>query len=383
MDDNSHNGTPDATSGSAYQSLLSEVGAMFDDVLKKATVEAKTDVDRANARLLVLTNELDKRRITETAHALSTTSWLRSTCRMTAHEASGTLKTARALASMPTVAEKAVTGAIVTSGVKLLARAHDRHPDQFIDHEEIFADVATYLNARDMRIAVEHWDQAVDFDTALNDAEYDASRRELFFNQSYQGKWDMQGRFGVADGQVIHTALRGYIQRTYIDGDDRRSMPERLADASVAIHQHWLDHNDTVETSGGEKPHITVTVPYEILTGDKRQLPEVNGHPVDPGTLRRWACDAGIVRIILDGDSQPIDVGRRTRTIPPALRRALDFRDKGCVWAGCNAPASWCDAHHIVHWADGGDTNLTNTQLLCRKHHTRTHRTDAARQHEP
>ena len=371
--------TANGPSGSAYRDLLAEVGAMFDDVLEKATVEAKMDADRANARLLVLANELDKRRVTETAHALSTTAWLRHRCRMTPREASGTVKTARALASMPQVAEEAVTGQIVTSGVKLLAMARDRHPDEFVHHEEIFADAATYLNAKDLRIAVEHWNQALDFDAALNDAEDDASRRELFFNQSYQGKWDMQGRFGVADGQVIHTALRGYIQRTYIDGDDKRSMSERLADASVAIHQHWLDHNDSVATSGGEKPHITVTVPYEILLGDKKQLPEINGHPVHPETIRRWACDAGIVRIILDGDSQPIDVGRRTRTIPPALRRALDLRDGRCVWEGCDAPASWCDAHHIIHWADGGDTSLDNTQLLCRKHHTRTHRDENSR----
>jgi len=126
------------------------------------------------------------------------------------------------------------------------------------------------------------------------------------------------------------------------------------------------------------KPHIAVTVPYEILTGTRRQLPELDGYAIDPETLKRWACDAGIVRIITNGDSQPIDVGRRTRTIPPALRRALDLRDKGCVWEGCNAPASWCDAHHIIHWADGGETNLTNTQLLCRKHHTRTHRVEAS-----
>jgi hypothetical protein len=140
----------------------------------------------------------------------------------------------------------------------------------------------------------------------------------------------------------------------------------------------WLDHNTTVETSGGEKPHITVTVDYEILTGDKQQLPELDGYTIDPETLRRWACDAGIVRIITNGDSQPIDVGRRTRTIPPALRRALELRDGGCVWEGCNAPVSSCDVHHIIHWANGGETNTHNCELLCRKHHTRTHRDHTA-----
>ena len=356
---------------------------MFDDVLEQATIDTKTAIDRANARLLVLTNEMDRRGVTETAHALSTTAWLRHRCRMTGREASGTIKAARSLAEMPLVAEQAIAGSIVTSGVKLLTRARDRHPEAFAHHESVFADVATYLDARDLRIAVAHWDQAVDYETNLDDTASEADTKELFFNQSYQGKWDMQGRFGTADGHVINTALRGYIQGTYLDGDDKRPMPRRLADAQIGICRFWLDHNTTVETSGGEKPHITVTVPYEILTGTRRQLPELDGHAIDPSTLRRWACDAGIVRIITDADSQPIDVGRRTRTIPPALRRALDLRDNGCTWEGCHAPSSWCDAHHIIHWAEGGDTNLTNTQLLCRKHHTRTHRDDASRPPEP
>jgi hypothetical protein len=383
MDANSHNNTPDHAPSSPYQDLLAEADLMFDDVLLKATVEAKGDIDRANARLLVLTNELDRRRVTEASHGLSTTSWLRHSCRMTAREASGAVKTARALTEMPLVAEQAVTGSIVTSGVKLLTRARDRHPEAFIDHEPIFADAATYLNARDLRIAVAHWDQQVDYEDALGEVEDDAARRELFFNQSYQGSWDMQARFGVIDGHVIRTALRGYIQGTYLNGDDKRPMPQRLADAQIGICRFWLDHNTTVETSGGEKPHITVIVDYEVLTGTKQQLPELDGHAIDPEALKRWACDAGIVRIIANGDSQPIDVGRRTRTIPPALRRALDFRDKGCTWEGCHAPASWCDAHHIIHWADGGETNLNNTRLLCRKHHTRTHQEQKASQPEP
>jgi hypothetical protein len=383
MQRNRRDDTLNAPSESQYRRLLTEVGAMSDDVLEKGTVEARSDVDRANARLLVLTNELDRRRITEDVYALATTAWLRSRCRMTAREASGTVKTARSLAQMPSVAQEAVTGAIVTSGVKLLAMIRDRHPDEFSDHEDTFADIATHLDTKELRSVVTRWEQDVDYDAARADAEYDAWGREVFFNQAYGGRWDMHAQFGVADGHVINTALQGYAQRSYLDETDDRSIYERLADATVGIHQFWLDHNTTVETSGGEKPHITVTVPYEILTGATRQLPELDGYAIDPATLRRWSCDAGIVRIVTNGDSQPIDVGRRTRTIPPALRRALELRDGGCVWPGCGTPPSWADAHHIIHWADGGETNLGNCQLLCRRHHTQTHRTDATRPPEP
>ena len=383
MDTNHLYNPPQNTSRSRYGDLLAEVEAMFDDDLEQATIEAKTEIDRANARLLVLTNELDRRRVTEAIHGLSTTAWLRHSCRMTSREACGTVKAARALANMPMVADAAVAGTIVTSGAKLLARTRDRHPEEFAIHEESFTDMAKHLDPADLRGAVSEWEQDVDFEEALADAQHDADNRELFFNQSYRGEWDIHGRFGAADGHVINTALRGHIQRSNLDRDDNRSFYERLADAEVAIHKFWLDHNTAVETSGGEKPHITVTIPLDILTRTTRQHPELDGYAIDPATLRRWACDAGIVRIVIGSDSQPIDVGRRTRTIPPALRRALDERDGGCVWPGCCAPVSWCDAHHIIHWADGGDTNLDNTQLLCRKHHTRTHRSEDARPSEP
>jgi hypothetical protein len=116
-------------------------------------------------------------------------------------------------------------------------------------------------------------------------------------------------------------------------------------------------------------------VPYEILTGREQRLGEIDGNSVSPEAIRRLACDAGIVRIVTDGKSQPLDVGRRVRTATPASRRALELRDGGCGWAGCTAPASWCDAHHIIHSADGGITALINLILLCRKLHTAVHST--------
>jgi hypothetical protein len=295
---------------------------------------------------------------------------------MTPTEASGTLKTARALADMPTIITGALDGEVPARSLQLLSQARDRHIEAFALHEGVFGNAATWLTVSDLRRAISHWDQQVDFELTLEDIEDAEEQREMFFAQTYLGRWDMKGRFGVADGNVISTALRGYVQASYLDGTDSRPMSQRLAEAEVSIHRFWLNHNATVETSGGEKPHITVVVDYQTLVGDVDRVPELDGHAIDPETLRRWACDAGIVRIITNAESQPIDVGRRTRTIPPSLRRALELRDGGCTWDGCGAPVSWCDAHHIVHWADGGETNLDNTRLLCRKHHTRTHRAD-------
>ncbi len=158
-----------------------------------------------------------------------------------------------------------------------------------------------------------------------------------------------------------------------LDTSDTRSGPQRKADALTDICRFFLDHNDSVETSGGEQPHITVTVDYRILSGELERLPEIGGVAVDPESLRRLTCDAAIIPMVLGSESEVLDVGRKTRTIPGAVRRALEQRDGGCTWRGCTAPTSWTDAHHIVHWADGGETALYNLVLLCRRHHTATH----------
>jgi hypothetical protein len=83
------------------------------------------------------------------------------------------------------------------------------------------------------------------------------------------------------------------------------------------------------------------------------------------------ACDASVVRMTHGANGDVLDVGRKTRTVPPAIRRALDHRDKGCRFPGCGL--RYADAHHVVHWSDGGDTKLDNLVLLCRRHHRLVH----------
>ncbi len=97
-----------------------------------------------------------------------------------------------------------------------------------------------------------------------------------------------------------------------------------------------------------------------------------DGPPVPTETARRLACDASRVDVVEDGDGHPLDIGRRSRTIPPAIRRALRLRDKGCRFPGCRC-TRWVDGHHIRHWADRGETRLANLVLLCRFHHRHVH----------
>jgi hypothetical protein len=94
---------------------------------------------------------------------------------------------------------------------------------------------------------------------------------------------------------------------------------------------------------------------------------------VGVATARRVACDAMVSRVVLNARSEPVDVGRRTAVVPPGLRRAVAMRDRGCRFPGCDRRDSWCQAHHVVHWADGGETSLSNLVLPCRRHHRAVH----------
>jgi hypothetical protein len=89
--------------------------------------------------------------------------------------------------------------------------------------------------------------------------------------------------------------------------------------------------------------------------------------------VQRLACDATITRVLVDARSAVVDVGRSERVVPGATRRALNVRDKGCRWPGCDRTASWTAAHHVVHWAHGGATDMANLVLLCTHHHWSVH----------
>ena len=102
----------------------------------------------------------------------------------------------------------------------------------------------------------------------------------------------------------------------------------------------------------------------------------LSGDVLSPGVVRRMACDAEIIPMVLGGDSEPLDVGRGERLYTRAQRMAIIARDRECTWAGCTVPATWCDVHHTVHWARGGPTSLGTGALLCRKHHTEVHQRD-------
>lgn len=228
--------------------------------------------------------------------------------------------------------------------------------------------------ARDLRRVVEHWRQQVDHAAAVEDTTKRHARRHLSVDRTYDDTWAVSGELDPESGHVVSTAVRSHADPGNLDPYDARTPGQRRADALTDICRYWLDHNaDATVTSGGNKPHITVTVDYATLTDAVGRLPEIDGTPVALEAIRRLACDAGIIPIVLGSDSEPLDIGRRSRSIPAAIRRAVELRDGGCRWVGCDATLSWCDVHHLQHWIDGGITALVNLILLCRKHHIAVH----------
>jgi hypothetical protein len=211
----------------------------------------------------------------------------------------------------------------------------------------------------------------------------------------------VDGTLDPESGETLLTALRAVMDaeargRT----DDERTPAQRRADALTEICRQWLDGAER-PTVAGERPHVTVMVGVDSLRGgaeaiagsrsDAEAIARSRGDPeaahgalpgpcemdhvgpVSPNTARRLACDASLTRVVMSGRSEPLDVGRRTPIVPPAMRRAVIARDRACRFPGCDRPHAWCDAHHVTHWSDGGATAVTNLLLLCRRHHRRVH----------
>ncbi len=358
-----------------WDALNEELAFIGDGDLEVTIVEMKQRMNADHAEWLLRIAEYDRRQLAEVHHRLTTVGWLRSTLRMTGRAASSIVRQGRGLLRMPEVAKAASEGSIPPEVVEMLDRARRRHPAEFPHHEFVFADIATYLDPREMRMAVSHWEQQIDYPSAVARTRAQRQRRRFSINQTWDGMWAVSGELDPETGSIVNSAIRSVAEPTSLDAHDHRQPWQKRADALGDLCEHWLRSGES-GSSGGVKPHVTVTVDAQALFGLRQRLAVMDDGVVAPETVQRIACDSTIVRMLLDDSGSPVDVGRATRTIPPGLRRALDARDRGCQWTGCRAPVDWCDAHHIEHWSNGGPTDLANLVLLCRTHHTAIHQSD-------
>jgi hypothetical protein len=307
--------------------------------------------------------------------SLSLSAWLRARCRMTGAGAADRARLVRALRTMPATQRALADGDLTTSHVRALSPAAEAHPAAFARDEEVLVAGATTVSAGDTRRLVAYWRQNLDHTEALDHADEVHQRRRLSVSRTWQGIVRVDGDLDPEAGEVVLTAIGALVDESVKSGDpnDHRTPTQRRADALTELCRGFLD-SGRAAIAGGERPHLNVVIDLATLegrTGDRCELS--SGEIIHPEAARRLACDAGINRIITDGPSQVLDVGRTTRTVSGPTRRALMMRDDGCRFAGCDRPAPWCDAHHVIHWADGGTTSLDNLVLLCRSHHRMVH----------
>ncbi|MEV7133553.1 DUF222 domain-containing protein [Arthrobacter sp. NPDC093128] len=167
---------------------------------------------------------------------------------------------------------------------------------------------------------------------------------------------------------------------------DLRTRPQRLLDGLVGACKASLTTGG-LPAAGGLRPQVMVTIDYRDLldrlehTTGTTGIPGIPGTgsftftgPVNASTVRKIACDADIIPVVLGSEGRILDIGRAARIFPPHIRKAITARDQGCAFPGCTIPAPWCEAHHITYWSHGGPTSTDNGTLLCSHHHHLIHK---------
>jgi hypothetical protein len=318
--------------------------------------------------------EVDRRRLYERDGHLSTASWLAGMYRLSWGAARQHVRLARSLESMPETRRAFEAGEVSSSAVRLLVDARKAEPEAFERSESQLVDAASKHTISDLHRLMSLWRQTAERERFLDPEERLRERRSLHASVTFEGMVRVDGDLDPETGETLLTALGAVLDAEARSGekDDQRSPAQRRADGLGEVCRQWLDRDDR-QNVGGELPHLTVTVDAQALAEEGPGELDHAG-PVPSTATRRIACDASVLRVLMNARSEPLDVGRRTPVIAASMRRAVILRDRRCRFPGCDRPHPWCDAHHVVHWADGGPTAASNLLLLCRRHHRLIHR---------
>jgi hypothetical protein len=335
-------------------------------VLGDSIAELAARIQAATYELLVMIHEFDERGgwgqgFRSCAH------WLNWRTGIALGPAREKVRVARALAQLPRLSAEMRRGALSYSKVRALTRVATA------DTEGRLLGFSRCATAAHVERLVRAW-RRVDRIAAAEDDRRRHEGRHLDVWVDEDGMLVVRGRLSPEVGAVVQRALEAASDRLYHEAGDKSvvSVGQRRADALGLVAESALS-SDLDRGRAGDRYQVVVHVDADDL-----------GHDVEPGhsalesgagvsaeTSRRMACDASRVVMTHAPDGSVLDVGRKTRTIPPAIRRALASRNRDCRFPGCDT--SQCDAHHIRHWADGGATRLDNLVLLCRRHHRAVH----------
>jgi hypothetical protein len=337
--------------------------------------------------------------------AASTAGWLRGRLRAGGAAATGWVRMARALFRGPlsgTARALAAGELSVTHAAVLTHGTQDLPALTAADAEPVLLEAARRLDPPRLRRVLAHLREVADPDGAAAQAQRLHDRRGIWLSPTVAGMVAIDGLLEPEAGETLLVALEPLARPA--SAGDRRSGAQRRADALAELARRALEGGRLPHT-GGVRPQLTVTVELASLLGHAAAGGEGGWvGPLPAETCRRLACDAALTRAITrhhdsEGDGEGdgglagrlraavavlppalggarcelLDLGRTTRVVSAAQRRALAVRDGGCGFPGCDRPLAWCDAHHLRHWVHGGPTDLANLVLLCRAHHRDVH----------
>ena len=318
----------------------------------------------ATYRLLVLLREFDELGGWAEPGRKSCAHWLSWRTGLDAGAAREKLRVAHALEKLPSISEAMSKGLLSYSKVRAITRVATP------ENEKELLELARGGTAGQVERIVRAW-RKIDLDAEKAHAMEQQARAELSVYEDGDGMIVVRGKLPPDIGAVFLEALEAGTERVYRE-DSERALEHRQAEALKLISEAALA-NELDPGKSTDRYQVVIHVDEPVLEDPERtgQSTTEGGVGVSAETSRRIACDASFVAMIHDEDGNVLDVGRKTRRITPAIRRALDARDPVCVWPGCNT--RYVQAHHIAFWAEGGATSLDNLCNLCHYHHHFVH----------
>jgi hypothetical protein len=340
------------------------------DRLGDEIAELSAHLEAATARLLDLIREFDARGGWGNGFS-SCAAWLGWRVGLDRGAARERVRVARALGTLPRLAQALACGELSYAKVRALTRVATP------ETEERLLAVGKAGTAAHVERIVRGW-RRVDRIAEAREAARRYASRGLHVYQDEDGMMVVRGRLDPEAGALLVQALTAareklypYVPRAEVVMDPP-TMGQQQADALALLAETTLHHGIDPGTPG-ERYQVVVHVDAPVLADPDQPGQSVleDGTHVSAETSRRLACDASLVVMQHARDGRVVEVAARTRTISPALRRALQHRDRGCRFPGCGLPFG--QGHHVQHWADGGPTTLSNLALLCRRHHRAVH----------
>ena len=325
-------------------------------------------LDRLNAKVSAAVAEFDEAELWEPDAATSMIAWLRTQTGRSNRDAARATKTARRLRALPCLAAGWQDGSLTGGQIDaVLANLPARQVPRFAEVEDLVAHGLEGLPIAQTVEYIQRWVRKAD---AVDPKPIpDEPEQSLHHSRTLGDRYETTGSFDPEGGALIATALRVATTKD-LDGERRRTPSERNADALLDIMQFFLDHQQT-QLGGRHRPHANVLVDLHDVDGGGDL---VAGPHLDADSIKRLLCDAGIHRLVTDGASTVLDYGRTTRTVSAAQFAALVAIHGVCGFGECDRGPEWVDAHHIIHWTDGGPTDLDNLAPGCRRHHRYWHR---------